>query len=194
MPCWDAIDSPATWRRGSMSTPSILSASPARSCASAMLTRPCLRGSRPRKMFSATESSGTMRISWWISATPWSSDSAGLRGANSTPSRVMCPALGWCIPARMALRVDLPAPFSPMSPTTEPAATVKSTLSSTRTPENSLQMPVTARAPVVAVVGWLTGAPLLDETGSGGSRRVRRPAGPGSTTRPGDVDYLTFGP
>jgi hypothetical protein len=42
--------------------------------------RPPLRGSLPRKMFSANVSSGRSRISWWMSITPAASASPGVAG------------------------------------------------------------------------------------------------------------------
>jgi hypothetical protein len=48
--------------------------------------------------------------------------------------------VGLGTPARMFTRVDLPAPFSPTTPSTSPAESVNDTSRSTLTPENVLPM------------------------------------------------------
>jgi len=53
-----------------------------------------------------------------MSATPWSSAACGEVGRYGSPSRVIEPSVGSWIPAMIELSVDLPAPFSPISPTT----------------------------------------------------------------------------
>ena len=88
--------------------------------------RPPLRGSLPRKMFSATVSSGSSRISWWMSTTPAASASPGFAGAYGSPSMVIDPEPGWWTPVMSELSVDLPAPFSPIRPMTLPCGTAKS--------------------------------------------------------------------
>ena len=70
--------------------------------------------SRPRNMFCATERCGASMISWWTSTTPRRSASTGPRRLISAPSSLSCPRLGAKWPDRIFIRVDLPAPFSPM--------------------------------------------------------------------------------
>ena len=128
------MDSPATGVRGSSGMPRVCRASPASAYIRRESIRPARIGTRPRKMFSPTVRLGTIRISWWIRTTPWSSASDGDFGAYTSPSTVIVPPVGWTMPAMIELRVDLPAPFSPMSPTTRPAVTDRSTPLRTSTP------------------------------------------------------------
>src|SRR6267142_2995116 len=51
------------------------------------------------------------------------------------------PASGLCAPARMRMRVDLPAPFSPMRACTSPGNRSKPTFCRARTPGKDLSMP-----------------------------------------------------
>ena len=43
----------------------------------------------------------------------------------SRPSKLIVPASGWIMPAIVLSRVDLPAPFDPMTVTKSPAASVR---------------------------------------------------------------------
>ena len=52
----------------------------------------------------------------------------------SRPSMRMLPALGAATPPRIFISVDLPAPFSPISPSTSPRMTRRLTLSRAMTP------------------------------------------------------------
>ena len=74
-------------------------------------------GSRPTKMFSAIDRSGSSRISWWIRPMPASSASAGRPGAYGCPCHVIVPCRSGTTPAMMSDSVDLPAPFSPSKAT-----------------------------------------------------------------------------
>src|SRR6266849_3702242 len=59
------------------------------------------------------------------------------------------------MPPRIFMRVDLPAPFSPASPTTSPALIPKSTLLSARTPPKRFSIPCNCRT------GGFIGSPRL---------------------------------
>ena len=80
-------------------------------------------GSAPRKTFCATVRCGTIDGSCAIAATPCSSASRGERNETSSPSSSIRPPSGASAPATIRPSVDLPAPFSPTSACTEPAAT-----------------------------------------------------------------------
>ena len=54
-----------------------------------------------------------------------------------------------CTPARILIRVDLPAPFSPRRAVTSPAGSSRSTLSSASVPPKRLVRPLAARSGVV---------------------------------------------
>ena len=91
-------------------------------------------GSRPRKMFSATDISSTGESSWWIMATPSSWALAGESMVTSFPSIKTCPpSLRW-MPAMIFIMVDFPAPFSPIRAWTVPGSSLKSTPWRTSTP------------------------------------------------------------
>src|SRR3954449_1313559 len=57
----------------------------------------------------------------------------------------MVPWLGGKLPAMMRTRVDLPAPLSPIRPTTSPAPTVRSTPCKARMAPNCLPRPLSSR-------------------------------------------------
>ncbi len=75
------------------------------------------------------------------------SDSARPLGGKTTgwPSSTTVPEVGCSMPERILMRVDLPAPFSPMMACTSPRFTSKSTLNSTGTSLNDLEMRLAAR-------------------------------------------------
>ena len=83
--------------------------------------------SRPRKMLSTTDRLGHRLSSWWTMATPWATASVVEAKAMGSPSSSMVPEVGGWTPERIFMRVDLPAPFSPMRATTSPARISKST-------------------------------------------------------------------
>ena len=99
---------------------------------------PALRGSTPRKTFSATLSCGTTEGSWAIAATLCSSASRGERTKPGHRRASSCRRRGLSAPAMIFPRVDLPAPFSPTSAWTEPRATETETRSSAWTPPKCL--------------------------------------------------------
>src|SRR5699024_2086247 len=79
------------------------------------LTKPKRFGVRPSIIFSATDSVGTKLSSWWMVAIPCASESLVEAMVTSEPSTSILPESGWCTPAIILIRVDLPAPFSPSS-------------------------------------------------------------------------------
>src|SRR5882724_12342070 len=91
------------------------------------------------------------------------------------PRNRISPASGGCTPVRQRTRVDLPAPLSPSSAVTSPAARVRSTPRSACTASKDLRSPVirTSGGSLVAVspaasgllVASVIGCPLLLEPG-----------------------------
>ena len=69
-----------------------------------------------------------------------------------SPLSSIAPSSGWYTPARIFIRVDLPAPFSPTMACTSPARTSSSTSLSARIPGNDLPMPRMRSTGEVAVV------------------------------------------
>ncbi len=140
--CLVAGDSADRGPRGSMSSsPSVASAADARA-----LVRPQSMPSRPRTSwpiitFSATVRCGLRCVSWKTVAMPSARLCATLVGGLSTPSTTTVPARIGSVPVSAPMRVDLPAPFSPMSACTSPGRSARSTPSSTRTPESSTVIP-----------------------------------------------------
>src|SRR5882672_3200542 len=62
------------------------------------------------------------------------------------------PASGWYTPARIFIKVDLPAPFSPTSACTSPARADRFTSASTVFPANDLLMPrISSAGPCVVI-------------------------------------------
>ena len=111
--------------------------------ASKSIMPPKVRGSRPRKMFSATESCGISISSWWMMTMPASSLSLMVVQRSSWPFHRMVPPQlpKGCTADSTFIMVDLPAPFSPHSPTHSPGRTRRSMPSSAFTPEKLLVMP-----------------------------------------------------
>src|ERR1700730_7819878 len=96
----------------------------------------------PRKMFCATSSCGTRLGSWLTKPTPSARACRGSSMATSPwPSISIVPESGGCTPKRIFIKVDLPAPFSPIRAWTSPALRSKSTPFSAWTPANALMIP-----------------------------------------------------
>src|SRR5664279_3907854 len=72
---------------------------------------------------------------------PAASASRGPAKVTGTPLSAIVPASAWYTPARIFNSVDLPAPFSPASACTFPAASEKSTPERTRVPLKLLTIP-----------------------------------------------------
>jgi hypothetical protein len=141
--CCSPTRSDPTARFGSRSTPSSASWALAAAAIRRVSTvRRRVRGSRPRKMFSATDRPGTRSSSWWIIAMPAACASAGPRNRHGRPATVMLPSWSVITPARTFISVDLPAPFSPSSARTSPARTDSSASSQASTPPNRFVMPL----------------------------------------------------
>ena len=81
---------------------------------------PCFLSSLPANMLSATFISGNRFSSWWMMPTPAALASRVFWNFTSLPSSRILPPVGFSIPARIFISVDLPAPFSPMSTLTLP--------------------------------------------------------------------------
>ena len=101
---------------------------------------PARTGSRPTIRFSAIERLGSTVSSWntvWI---PAAFASAGLSKLMARPSSRIWPVSGGNRPEAIFMRVDLPAPFSPMNAWTSPATRSNRAPSSASTPGNRLEM------------------------------------------------------
>src|SRR4051812_16538074 len=107
-------------------------------------------------MFSATERFGSRWLSWCTAPMPSSCACSGDCGATLRPSSSMLPASGAYTPVSTLIKVDLPAPFCPISACTSPARSVSSTPSSACTPGNAREMPC-ARNTIAA---WSIGSVL----------------------------------
>ena len=106
-----------------------------RSAARSMRRRgPARVGSRPMKTLAAASRLSKRFSSWCTKAMPAPSDWPTVREACSAPPITTVPAEGATTPPSTFMSVDLPAPFSPMSPTTSPGWTARLTPFSARTP------------------------------------------------------------
>jgi hypothetical protein len=83
--------------------------------------------------------------SWWTKAIPAAMASATLKAPRSRPPTRIAPALGATTPPRTFISVDLPAPFSPISPRTSPGATERLTFERATTPGYAFEMPISSR-------------------------------------------------
>src|SRR6185436_727605 len=135
-------------------------------------TAPKRRGSRPMKTFSATDRLGRRLISWYTVLTPAAAACIGPVKATCSPPRVTMPASMPYTPVSTLIRVDLPAPFSPISACTSPGRSRKSTPSSARTPGKDL---------LIAVI--VTTGSVIPSDLSGSSVDIGPPHAPGSRRR-----------
>ena len=104
-------------------------------------------------MFSATESVVRMDCSWKTMAIPWSNASRGPAIGVARPLTRISPSSTVYTPFSTLSRVDFPAPFSPMSPTTSFFPISRDTSSSALTPGNDF---VAWRTSRTAVIGALS--------------------------------------
>src|SRR5688572_24238172 len=93
--------------------------------------------------------------SWWTKLI----GSRSTSGVTNWPRRRTSPASAVCTPARILIRVDLPAPFSPRRAVTAPAGSSRSTLSRASVPPNRLVRSLAARSGIV--IGSVEEPPLL---------------------------------
>lgn len=92
---------------------------------------PKRRGSRFRNRFSATVSVGSRFSSCITMRTPSASACVRLAGAYASPPSCIVPVVGSTSPPMIFDSVLLPAPFSPVSASAWPAASVSVTSAST---------------------------------------------------------------
>src|SRR5467141_3685996 len=138
--CCSAVESSRTSTSRSIRTSRYSKSSSAflRIAASSRKGERPLKISRPRKRFSIAFRLGQLLSSWKMSVTPASCAWWIERNAVLFPSQTISPASARYTPARIFIRVDLPAPFSPRRPTTSPIPTEKLTSSRARTPGKDL--------------------------------------------------------
>ena len=145
--CRCAMESVSTCVYGPNSAPSRRSSGVTRSCIVALSTRrsgPPVSASRPMNTFAATSRFSNRFSSWWTKAMPARIASETVRAACSRPSMRTWPALGAVTPPMIFISVDLPAPFSPISPRTSPRPTRRVTSSSAVTPGYVFLMPMSS--------------------------------------------------
>ncbi len=122
-----------------------------------------LSNSRPRKRLSRGFRFGQLLSSWKMIEIPAAWACRVVVKDTCFPPQVTVPESGWYTPVRIFIRVDFPAPFSPMRPTTSPGLTSKSTSWRARTPGNDFVMPFITRVLFS----------MLDPSTSSGNGRVR---------------------
>src|SRR5215469_13678675 len=98
-------------------------------------------------MFSAIVISSTRPNSWCTKET----GIARTVGSTAEPRKRTVPASARYTPARILIRVDLPAPFSPSSAWISPSRTSKSTLSRALLAPNALIIPETSRSGALTI-------------------------------------------
>jgi hypothetical protein len=113
---------------------------------------PNREGRRPRPTFSATLRLPTSCGSWWTMLIPSACAARTSPSATGRPSQSSTPASGRRAPERMAMRVDLPAPFSPATAWTSLAARARVTSCRAACPPKRFEMPCTSRSGLVAGV------------------------------------------
>jgi hypothetical protein len=108
-------------------------------------------------MFSRTVKLSASMKCWWTMPMPVAMASLGVRKATSAPLTLMVPSSGFCMPYRIFIRVDLPAPFSPTIACTVPGSTVMRMSWFATTPGKRLVMPssCTAGCTAATVSGFI---------------------------------------
>ena len=124
---------PPTERGSRPMSRSICSASARVAARSTRAPRLAPFGRRPSSRFSAIESCPTSGNSWETKAIPSRPAASVEPWGSGTPSISISPPSRCTEPANVPIRVDLPAPFSPTTPTTWPAYRSSSGRSRTRT-------------------------------------------------------------
>src|SRR5258708_34112951 len=93
---------------------------------------------------------------------PASIASPGFAKLQDRPWSWISPASGSCTPARIFIKVDLPAPFSPHNACTVPGRTLNVTSASARTGPNCLEMPrISSRTPLPGLFAVIAPGGLL---------------------------------
>ena len=150
--CCCAVDS---WRTSVLGpkwvTPTSSRSSRVRRSMARMSTRPRLVGSRLTNTFSATVRSGRRLNSWKMIATPAACAWTGCENETCSPSSSIVPPSGEYTPARTFIKVDLPAPFSPMTAWISPASHSRPTPWSTSTPRKLFRMSFIANSGAIAL-------------------------------------------
>ena len=95
----------------------------------------------PRKIFSAISSSGTICNSWCIFTIPRLLAWIGFFISLCTPSSKISPSSGCREPLSTFIKVDLPAPFSPINARTSPLFRFKEAFFNAFTGPNDLLIP-----------------------------------------------------
>ncbi len=134
--CCSPSDRRPTCASGSMVTPS--SADNSRNRASAGPRSSFCHHGPPSIRFSMTERDGTSSTCWNTVPMPSSRLARGEEIRTGLPSIRISPSSGCCMPARMPISVDLPAPFSPSSTWISPALKSSETPSLATTPGKRL--------------------------------------------------------
>ena len=131
--------------------------------------------SRPRKTLSAAGRLSQSARSWWTISMPFSRASSGRAKRTGSPSSSISPAEGAKLPAMILTSVDLPAPLSPISPSTSPRPRSRSIPCSAWMAPKCLEMPRRLRT------GGITPSDARRRTG----RRRRRAPGSGRSRSAG---------
>ena len=126
-----------------------------------------------RSRFCPTVSSSMSEPSWYTAPTRTAPGAAASLAATVTPSRVTRPRSARWIPATILTNVDLPEPFSPISPCTWPRANVADTWRSAVVGPKALVRPSAARPPVSGPSG---------ASGPAGPDGLGYPSGPADRT------------
>src|SRR5260370_28711638 len=95
-------------------------------------------------MFCATDRFRSSDCSWNTMPMPLRAASRAERRRSGLASRLSVPLSGDCVPDRMRISVDFPAPFSPIRPTTSLAPIATLTSRSACTPAKDLDMDLAA--------------------------------------------------
>ncbi len=82
-------------------------------------------------------------------AIPWAREISGVNAERRSPWTRTSPASGTSAPARIFIRVDFPAPFSPTIAWISPRRTARETPSRACTPGKALETQVIVRASVI---------------------------------------------
>ena len=137
--------------------------------------------SRPRNTLAAADRLLHRARSWYTTSIPFSRASTGLPKCCASPSISTSPEVGGKLPAMTRTSVDLPAPLSPIKPSTSPGPMCRSTSFSAWIAPKCLTMLRSSRTgiacppPLAALSGIASSVPRTPFSPGAAARSVQHP-------------------
>src|SRR5262245_43311399 len=101
---------------------------------------------------------------WKVRPMPAQACASGDARVMSRPAKRILPSVGTVSPARQLKKVDLPAPFGPISPTISPSSTDKSAWRTAKKLPNALETLCASRSIFAPPPSWRDAFPHLEQS------------------------------